>query len=184
MKNQLTWAFALFVLILIACKPAGPERNGDDTMGGDTTVTTATPPAEFADPKYVDIVKRNMAAFESGDVAGWMATYADNAVYAWNYGDSLVGKTAITDYWMKRRAETIDTLDFTNEIYLPIKVNVPQSIEQSGVWVLAWYQVTTKYTNGKSMTQWVHGDTHFDANDMVDRHILYIDRHLINEALK
>ena len=184
MKNQLTWAFAFFVLILIACKPAGTE-NAADTMAGDTTNTAAAaPPAEFADPKYVEIVKQNLAAFESGDVAGWMSNFADNAIYAWNYGDSLAGKTAISEYWMKRRGETIDTISFENEIFLPVKVNTPQSIEQSGVWVLAWYEVTTKYANGKSMTQWVHADTHFDANDMVDRHILYIDRQLINEALK
>ena len=71
-----------------------------------------------------------------------------------------------------------------NQIWLPIKVNQPQSVEQPGTWVLGWYMVSAKYKNGKRMGQWIHTDMHFDANDKIDRLIQYLDRSLINAALK
>jgi len=183
MKNQLPWALCLFVLFMLSCKAETTTEKADDTT---TTVdtTAAMAPAEFADPKYSEIVRNGQAAFSSGDIASWMASFADNAVYAWNNGDSLAGKQAISEYWTKRRSEVIDTIMFENQIYLPVKVNTPQSVEQTGVWVLAWYQTTAKYTStGKSMTQWMHSDTHFDANDKIDRVINYLDRAPINAAL-
>jgi hypothetical protein len=113
-----------------------------------------------------------------------MSSFADNAVYQWNNGDSLAGKAAITAYWKKRRGEVIDSLTFSNQILLPIKVNKPQSIEQPGVWLLSWHQVTAKYKTGKSMSQWMHTDMHFDASDKIDRVIQYLDRAPINAATK
>ena len=183
MKNQLPWALCLIVLFMLACKAETTTDKADDkTAAVDTTEVMA--PAEFADPKYSDIVKSGQAAFSSGDIASWMTTYADNVVYVWNNGDSLVGKQAVSDYWIKRRSEVIDTITFSNEIYLPVKVNTPQSVEQTGIWVLSWYQTTAKYTGtGKSMTQWIHSDSHFDANDKIDRVITYLDRAPISAAM-
>jgi hypothetical protein len=34
------------------------------------------------------------------------------------------------------------------------------------------------------MSQWIHTDIHFDANDKIDRAIQYIDRVPINAATK
>jgi hypothetical protein len=142
-------------------------------------------PAEFADPKYAEIGKKMIAALSSGDMANYLAPYADNAVYQWNNGDSLAGKAAITEYWTKRRTEFLDSLTFSNAIWLPIKVNQPQSVEAPGVWLLAWYQVDAKYkTTGKKMVQWMHLDFHFDAGDKVDRVVQYLDRVPINVAMK
>jgi ketosteroid isomerase-like protein len=141
-------------------------------------------PAEFADPKYAEIGKKLVAALSSGDMAGYLADYADNAVYQFNNGDSLAGKAAISEYWTKRRTEFIETISFSNQIWLPIKVNKPQSVEAPGVWLLAWYQVDVKYkTTGKKMVQWMHLDFHFDANDKIDRVVHYVDRVPINAAM-
>lgn len=140
-------------------------------------------PAEFADPKYVEIGKKGLDALTLGDIDGWMTGYADNAVYQWNNGDSLVGKPAITAFWKMRRTESIDTISFSNAIFLPIKVNQPQSVEQPGVWLLSWYQADATYTTGKRMVQWIHTDMHFDANDKIDRVIQYLDRVPINAAM-
>ena len=139
-------------------------------------------PAEFADAKYAEIGKKGIAALSSGDVDGWLAGYADNAVYLWNNGDSLAGKAAITEYWKKRRTEVLDSISFSNAIFLPVKVNKPQSVEAPGVWLLCWYQVNALYKTGKKMNQWIHTDMHFDANDKIDRVIMYLDRAVINEA--
>ncbi|MEP6795497.1 MAG: nuclear transport factor 2 family protein [Saprospiraceae bacterium] len=185
MKNQLLWAFSLLVLLMIACKPAATTEEAATAAKTDSTAAMAPKaPAEFADAKYSEIVKNGQAALSKGDVAAWLSSFADNAVYVWNNGDSLAGKAAITAYWTKRRADVVDSLTFKNQIYLPIQVNTPQSVEAPGVWVLAWYQTFAKYkTTGKKMNQWMHADTHFDANGKIDRVILYSDRSLINAAM-
>lgn len=183
MKNQLPWALCLIVLFMLSCKAETTTEKADDTtVKVDSTAEIS--PVEFADPKYTDIVKATLNSLSSGDVAGMLSNYADNAVYAWNSGDSLAGKAAISEYWTKRRGEVIETLTYGDQIFLPVKVNTPQSSEAPGIWVLAWHETSAKYkATGKSMTQWIHSDVHFDANDKIDRWIQYSDRALINAAL-
>ena len=182
MKNQLLWALCSFFLFIIACSGG---KTGEGTAEKSSSAdTAAVAPAEFADAKYADIVRNSIASLSKGDVASWLATFSDDAVYAWNNGDSLAGKAAISEYWTKRRSEVLDTLFYENQIFLPIKINTPQSIEAPGVWVLAWAEVTGTYKpTGKSMTQWMHWDMHFNSNDKIDRLIQYSDRVPINAAL-
>ncbi len=142
-----------------------------------------TAPAEFADAKYSEVGKKGLANLSSGDIDAWMGAYADNAVYVWNNGDSLVGKAAISEYWKKRRTESIETITFTNDIWLPIKVNQPQKTEAPGVWLLGWYQVASKYKTGKNMSQWIHTLLHFNSEDKIDRVLQFLDRAPINAAM-
>jgi ketosteroid isomerase-like protein len=148
-----------------------------------TSVDTVTKPAEFADDKYIEIGKKSLAALEKGDMDAWMANYADNAKYYWNSGDSLVGKPAIDKYWRDRRTNAIETITFENDIWLPIKVNHMENVRTKGIWLLAWYKTTAKYKGGKSMTQWIHTDFHFDGNDKIDEVNQYIDKVPINAAM-
>jgi hypothetical protein len=177
MKKLLFLALGCYVLV--AC--TGEMRHEKKSEAA--VVETKPQPAEFADIKYAEIGKRMFAGLSSGDMAAYLDGYADNAVYQWNNGDSLGGKPAISEYWTKRRIEMIDSLTFSNEIWLPIKVNQPQSVEAPGVWLLGWYQVNAKYKTGKTMIQWMHIDMHFDLNDKIDRVIQYVDRVPINAAL-
>lgn len=178
--------FFLFVTVLfIGCNNNKTAEQKSEPTVATNSETKETPPAEIADGKYIEIGKKGLAALSSGDIDGWMNDFADNAMYRWNYGDSLAGKPAITAYWKKRRGEVIDSISFTNDIWLPVKVNQPQQKVQSpGVWLLAWYQVNAKYKTGKKMTQWIHTDMHFDANDKIDQLIMYLDRASIMEATK
>ena len=147
--------------------------------------TDAKPaPAEFADPKYVEIGKKGLANLSSGDIDTWIGSYADNAVYAWNNGDSLDGKAAIGTYWKKRRTEAIETITFSNDIWLPVQVNKPQHTEKTGIWLLGWYKVDSKYKTGKSMSQWIHTLMHFNSEDKIDRVLQFLDREPINAAMK
>ena len=172
-------------MLLIACN----DEKKDDTKTAETTVSADNTDkkmqqSEFADPKYAEWGKKMIAQMSSGDIAGWMSGYADNAVYQWSAGDSLGGKAAIEKYWTDRRKDVIDSISFSNDIWLPLKVNTPQKgPEQAGVWLLSWYQVNVKYKNGKRLIFWTHTDHHFDANDKIDRTIQYIDRAPINKAL-
>ncbi len=171
-------------VLFIACNNQKPAEQKTETTASKLNETKEIAPAEFADIKYVDIGKKAIAALSSGDVDGWLAGYADNAVYVWNNGDSLAGKPAITAYWKKRRTEVIDSITFTNAVWLPVKVNKPQSVEAPGVWLLSWYLVNAKYKTGKKMAQWIHTDMHFDATEKIDRVIMYLDRTPIAEAMK
>jgi hypothetical protein len=181
MKKILIIASAGF--ILLACNNSKTES--DNKMASGATDSSAVKQqAEFADSKYTDLGKQQLAKFESGDIDGWVNGFADNAVYAWSAGDSLAGKKAITDYWKDRRMNVIDSIKFTNDIWLPIKVNTPQrGPDMPGVWLLSWYQVDVKYKSGKKLTFWVHNDFHYDSNDKVDRAVQYIDRAPINAAV-
>ncbi|MEP7164459.1 MAG: hypothetical protein ABI741_07190 [Ferruginibacter sp.] len=171
-------------MFLFACNDA---KKNDTTTATTTdspavTVKTEVPQSEFADAKYTEIGKNSLAKLSSGDVAGWMNDYADTAVYLWNNGDSLAGKKAISDYWTKRRSEVIDSLKFTQDIWLPVKVNRPQQKEQAGVWLLGWYMTDAKYKTGKRMVQWMHILMHFNSADKIDRAVHFMDRAPINAA--
>ena len=171
-------SFAIGSLLLLACNDQKPAEPVVEKPAAETKPA----PAEFADAKYTTIGQKGLDALSAGDVDTWLSSYADNAVYLWNSGDSLAGKAAIADYWKKRRKDVIDSLTFSNNIWLPVKVNQPQSIEQAGVWLLSWYMVKVKYKTGKSITQWMHIDMHFDANDKIDRVIHYLDRLPVMQA--
>jgi len=170
---------ALSLCLLVAC--TSEIRHEKKTESAPVEIIQQ--PAEFADMKYAEIGKKILSALSNGDMAGYTASYSDNAVYQWNNGDSLAGKPAITEYWTKRRTEAIDSVTFSNEIWLPIKVNQPQSVEAPGIWLLGWYQVNAKYKTGKRMVQWMHIDFHFDASDKIDRVVHYVDRVPINAAM-
>jgi hypothetical protein len=185
MKTFCLLAFGYALMISCNSNTSADQKASSSDSASNTSSTSRKPqPAEFADAKYADIGKSALAAMASGDINAYMSIFADNAKYYWNSGDSLIGKAAIADYWAKRRSTVIDSLSFMNEIWLPVKVNEPQQQVQSpGVWLLSWYQVRSKYKNGKTMSQWVHNDFHFDANDKVDEVVQYIDRAPIIAAL-
>jgi hypothetical protein len=170
--------------LLISCN----GKSGDSTAANTDSPTASTQktpqPAEFADPKYVDIGKKNLASLASGDIDNWLTAYADNARFAFSSGDSLVGKAEISKYWKDRRGNVIDSLAFDNDIWLPIKINQPQKgPDKAGNWLLCWYHTNVRYKNGKKLSFWVHVDHHFDSTDKIDQTIEYIDRAPINKAL-
>jgi|SRR5271154_2050383 len=182
MRKIFTLAAGCCILLACNSKPADSTASATDStkMANDT----AMKPSEFADPKYMDMGKKDLAALASGNIDSWMNSYADNAVYIWSAGDSLSGKAAIAKYWKDRRANVIDSITFVNDIWLPIKINVPQKgPDMAGVWLLCWHQTMVKYKTGKKLGFWVHVDNHYNSDDKIDRTIEYIDRAPINKAL-
>lgn len=168
--------------VLLSCQP---KQQQEDQAAAVAEVKEDTPkPVELIfDQKYVDIGKAGNAALASGDVAGWMNGFADNARYDWSSGDSLVGKQKIMEYWTDRRSKVIDKLAFKSSIWLTLKVNQPQGREEPGVWLISWSQIESTYKNGATVKMWTHIDIHFDANDKIDHLIQYIDRAPIMAAL-
>lgn len=160
--------------------PKTEEKTGSQTAPSATEAKAY----EFGDDKLVEILKKGSASLESGDIDGWLVSFADNAVYHWNNYDSLAGKAAISDYWKKRRADVIDSMSFTKQIWMPIKLNKPMVEDQlTGNYVLCWQVTYARYKTGKSMKQRIHMVYHFDANDKIDRVSQYLDRAPINAAM-
>jgi hypothetical protein len=171
--------FVLCASLFVGCK----KEDGAETATATADTAKTEAPAEIADGKYIEIGKKALAAMTSGEMEGWTASYADNAKYYWNAGDSLIGKPAIDKYWRDRRMNVIETISFKNDVWLPVKVNKPQNTEKPGIWLMGWYQVTAKYKGGSSMTQWMHILYHFDDNDKIDQVNHFVDRVPIMAAM-
>jgi ketosteroid isomerase-like protein len=140
-------------------------------------------PAKLGDWALVAVGKQSLDAMSKGDMDSYMANFADNAVYTWNNGDSLAGKQAIAAYWKDRRANVIQSITFSNEIWLPVVTLKAQANEQTGNWLLGWYQTMATYKTGKSMTQAMQVDMHFNAAGKIDHVYSYLDRVPINAAM-
>ncbi len=176
--------FFIYTVVLFSCNNEQKAAEDATPKASPETVSTEIKDYDFGDSKFVDIGKKGLANLASGDIDGWMTSFADNAIYRWNGGDSLSGKAAIAEYWKKRMAEVIDSISFTNEVWLPMKVNKPLIAAQlPGNYALGWYMLYAKYKTGKTMSQRSHMVIHFDANDKIDRTTLYIDRAPINAAM-
>ena len=177
MRKVLAGMISLAVLASCNNKSNEPEKTSTDT-----TASKEVKAADFADAKYVDYGKHFLTSFSKADIDGWLSDWADNGVFLWNSGDSVVGKAAIAKYW-KDRWSNLDSLNFANEIWLPIQVNKPQSVEASGTWLLGWYMFNEKFKNGKHVVEWAHDDLHFNSDGKVDRQIHYVDMAPIKAAM-
>ena len=176
--------FLACTAMLFACGNKAKTAEGDAEKMSSSAGSQAIRDYEIGDNKYRDMGKKVMDAMASGDLDTWSKGYSDNAIFRWSGGDSLVGRAAIGEYWKKRRTEVIDSLVYSNEVWLPMKVNTPQSaIQLTGNYALLWTMVHVKYKNGKSMDQRMHMVFHFDADDKIDRTTQYIDRAPINAVL-
>jgi ketosteroid isomerase-like protein len=183
MKKTIAMAFA--ISMFVACSSPKTDDKAASTNDSAVVAPTKPQPTEIADQKYVDVGKAGNAALSSGNIDAWMNSFADNAVYIWNNGDSLAGKPAITAYWKQRRGAVIDSISFNMDIWLAVKVNEPQNAAHlPGIWLLGWYQTKAKYKTGKSMMQWIHTAMHFNASDKIDRVVQFLDRAPINAATK
>ncbi len=150
----------------------------------ETTAVDTTPKAvEMGDPAGIETGKSMLAAFTEGNMDKYLANFADDAKYYWNNGDSLIGKAAISEFWKKRRSEVVKTATYDNQIWLPVKINQPQSTEMPGNWLLGWARVSITYKNDKSMTQWMHWTIHFNDNNQIDQMNHFVDMEPINAAL-
>jgi hypothetical protein len=142
------------------------------------------PPIEIADPKYIDRSQGILTALCQGDMDGFINQYSENATYRWNYGDSLVGRKAILDYWKERRASVIDTITFKNETWLAIKANAPPKHISPGVYVLGWADFTITYINGSTVDMNIHTVFGYDGKENLVSTLQYLDRSLIDSSLK
>jgi len=181
MKKILFGAFISVFLISCADKaeenttPATTTAVADDTKkGGD----------EVLPMSETDGIKKSLTAFSNGDIDGMTADYADTVFMLWSSMDTLRGKTAIQDYY-KARWKLIDSINYSDHILVPLKVNTQQSMyAPTGKWILAWSFAHVKYKNGKKLDLWVHNVYHYNDAGKIGFIGQYLDRQPITAATK
>lgn len=174
------------LIVLIACMTLlwSCHQPKQEEVVQNSEVVEKPAPLAFGDMKRSDLCKEAMTQMSNGNIDGFVSSFADDAIYRFNAGDSLVGKPAITAFWKERRTNVIDKLEFSNFVWLAIDVNESQQGVRHGNWLLSWYKTSATYKTGKSMTQWMHTLYHFDAEGKIDEVIHYLDRAPVNAAAK
>ena len=168
---------------LFACN--SEEKKGE-TAATETKSETGKAPVELInDSNLINSVKAAFTAFENKDIEGYTANLADNVMFRWSGGDSLVGKQAVKDYYTGR-FNIIDNIKYSNYIFLPVMANVSPNggATPTGKWMLSWYTVNVKYKNGKAIMFWAHNAQHYNDAGKIDQFTQYVDRHPIMEATK
>lgn len=150
-------------------------------------VTKDAPPPEqqaleFGEMKYGNICHEQLKQLSRGNMDDFINNFADNVIYRFNNGDSIIGKNAVAEYWRDRRNNVIDKIEFYNDIWLPLKVNDSSQDMRMGMWVLGWYKTSSTYKTGKSMNQFIHTMYHFNEQEKIDEVIQYYDRLPIMQA--
>ena len=169
---------------LLACNNEKKESKASTDESTTASSSDKKNADELLDISEGDGVKNSVIAFSKGDVEGMTANYADTILYLWSGGDSLRGKKAVQDYY-SGRWKLIDSLNYSEHVVLPVKVNVQQSqYAPTGKWVLVWSFAHVKYKNGKKIDFWVHSVNHFNDAGKIDFIGQYLDRHPIMEATK
>ena len=168
---------------LFACN--SEEKKGE-TAATETKSETGKAPVELInDSNLINSVKAAFTAFENKDIEGYTANLADNVMFRWSGGDSLVGKQAVKDYYTGR-FNIIDNIKYSNYNFLPVMANVSPNggATPTGKWMLSWYTVNVKYKNGKAIMFWAHNAQHYNDAGKIDQFTQYVDRHPIMEATK
>lgn len=178
----------LFAGVLVACqdqKTTEAPIVKDASTSRSAEADPKSQAVEFADPTYMEKGRLYLRLLSEEKIDEWAEQFADDAIYQWSSGDSLVGKQAIISYWKTRLDQTIDKISFSSDIWLPVKVNQPQQgPDVPGVWLMNWEKVDVTYKNGKRLNFWVHNDFHFNDAGKIDRAVQYLDRAPIKAALE
>lgn len=177
----------LATAVLFSCKDEKAEEKAAEPMVKSASAESTKPPAvEIGDQKLVQDGAAMVKHFADGNYDAWGESLADNAVFLYSSGDSIAGKAAVVTYWKDRRAKYIKSLTFSNDIWLPMKVNDwdGKGPDTRGTWLMHWVQMKAVYKNDKSVQMWAHQDMHYNDNNKVDRIIMYLDRAPIMDATK
>ena len=176
--------FGVFLsALIIGCNNEKTEEQPSEKKV--TEEVAKKPATEILDLSEANGVKAGFAALSNKDIPGFTADYDENVKHFFSGGDSLIGKTAVSDYW-NGRMKLIDSLNFSETILLPIRINESQSPQYAtpGKWVMSWNFSHVKYKNGKTIHFWVHTDFHYDDAGKINTIVQYIDRAPILEATK
>ncbi|MEP7106748.1 MAG: nuclear transport factor 2 family protein [Ferruginibacter sp.] len=174
---------ALIASFLFACNSATKTESATVPVTDSPMTQKPSAKMELLGDELNSSAMASWESFSKGDVDGFAANFDENARLNFSGGDSLVGKKAIVDYY-KGRWKLIDSLKFSESIWLPVKANEMPGNIPTGKWMLSWQRADIKYKNGKKLTFFTHSASHYNDAAKVDYLAQYIDFRPIMEATK
>jgi ketosteroid isomerase-like protein len=174
LKNKfLKTGFIICAMLFISCNETKKEEF--------VAIEQETPMLEVASQEYADLAQKTLDLISEFDLETWKDYLADDVVWYWPDGDSetrhsIKGKEELIAWWKNWKETTDGQISFTNNTFLPIKVNTPSNYYMLvGTGVLTYTDLTISI-QGKSTSVRQHMVFMFDENKKINHALLYYDR--------
>jgi hypothetical protein len=174
LKNKfLKTGFIICAMLFISCNETKKEEF--------VAIEQETPMLEVASQEYADLAQKTLDLISEFDLETWKDYLADDVVWYWPDGDSetrhsIKGKEELIAWWKNWKETTGGQISFTNNTFLPIKVNTPSNYYMLvGTGVLTYTDLTISI-QGKSTSVRQHMVFMFDENKKINHALLYYDR--------
>ena len=139
------------------------------------------PMLEAASQEYADLAQKTLDLLSEFDLETWKEYLADDVEWYWPDGNSetrnsIKGKEELITWWKNWKETTGGLMSFTNNTFLPIKVNTASNYYKLvGTGVLAYTDATISLQD-KSTSVRMHMVFMFDENKKISHALLYYDR--------
>ncbi len=164
----------IFCTLLVAS--CGETKKEDSVMA-----EKEIPILEAASQEYADLTQKTLDLLTEFDLETWKEYLADDVVWYWPDGTSetrhtINGKEELITWWKNWKETTGAQISFTNNTFLPLKVNKPSNYYKLvGTGVLAYTDLTISIQD-KSTSVRQHMVFMFDENKKINHALLYYDR--------
>lgn len=174
LKNtSLKTAFIICALLITSCNETKKEVAVE--------IEQETPMLEVASQEYADLTQKTLDLLSEFDLETWKDYLADDIIWYWPDGNSetrhrINGKEELIAWWKNWKETTNGELSFTNNTFLPLKVNTPSNYYKLvGTGVLAYTDLTISIQD-KSTSVRQHMVFMFDEDKKINHALLYYDR--------
>lgn len=165
--------FVICALIFISCN----ENKTKDSVMAEQEI----PMLEAASQEYADLAQKTLDLLSEFDLETWKEYLTDDVEWYWPDGNSetrhtIKGKEELITWWKNWKETTSGQMSFTNNTFLPIKVNTASNYYKLvGTGVLAYTDLTISLQD-KSTSVRQHMVFMFDENKKISHALLYYDR--------
>ncbi|MET6990832.1 nuclear transport factor 2 family protein [Sediminicola arcticus] len=165
--------FIFCALLFISCN----ENKKEDSVMAEQEI----PMLEAASQEYADLAQKTLELLSEFDLETWKEYLADDVEWYWPDGNSetrntIKGKEELITWWKNWKETTGGQISFTNNTFLPIKINTASNYYKLvGTGVLAYTDLTISLQD-KSTSVRQHIVFMFDENKKISHALLYYDR--------
>jgi len=165
--------FIFCAMLFINCN----ENKKEDSVMAEQEI----PMLEAASQEYADLAQKTLELLSEFDLETWKEYLADDVEWYWPDGNSetrhtIKGKEELITWWKNWKETTGGQMSFTNNTFLPIKVNKASNYYKLvGTGVLAYTDLTISLQD-KSTSVRQHIVFMFDENKKISHALLYYDR--------
>ena len=172
-KTILNAGIIICILLFISCA----ETKKEDTVTNEQEI----PMLELASEEYSDLVQKTFDLLSEFDLETWQEYLADNVEWFWPDGNSetrhsIKGKDELVSWWKNWKETTSGELVFTNNSFLPLKINKPSNhYKLVGTGVISYTDLTISIGD-KSTSVRQNIVFMFNNDKKISHALLYYDR--------